>query len=129
MDKFYLLLRRYTNATFRLLARENWSLESIRQVTAILTEGMGPISWKEKSVPSSIATHLADVYLDELDNVLSRPEVTAHVSESSRSLSPSLAREDPFSSPICCPESSWNFGGHPLSFQVSGGIATDTEST
>ena len=85
MDKFYLLLRRYVNATFRLLAREDWSTESIRQVHDILTEGGGPISWKEKSVPSSIATHLADVYLDELDHVLSRPEVTAHVSLSSSS--------------------------------------------
>ena len=80
MDKFYLLIRRYTNATFRLLAREQWSSSSLSRVDSILTAERGPLSWREKSIPSSLATHLADVFPDELDKVLALPEVTSQVS-------------------------------------------------
>ncbi|ORX37697.1 nucleolar protein,Nop52-domain-containing protein [Kockovaella imperatae] len=77
IDKFYLLLRRYTIVTFRLLAREQWSSSSIESVNTLLSKGKGPISYEDKSVASSIATHLADVFLDELDQTLSLPEVSS----------------------------------------------------
>lgn len=74
IDKYYMLIRRYVNATFRLLQREGWSADSIAKVNAILTAVKGPLSWREKSVPSSLATHLADVYLDELEKVMAGAE-------------------------------------------------------
>ena len=44
IDKFYALLRKYVNATFRLLARERWSEDAIRRVNEILGGGRGPLS-------------------------------------------------------------------------------------
>ncbi|WWD20320.1 hypothetical protein CI109_104796 [Kwoniella shandongensis] len=75
MDKFYLLIRRYVNATFRLLAREKWNKESIEAVNQILIKKGGAMTWEDPRVPSSIATHLADIYLDELNKALGMPEV------------------------------------------------------
>jgi ribosomal RNA-processing protein 1 len=43
-DKFYMLMRRYVNATFRLLAREDWSEEAVDAVNRILAEGGGPLT-------------------------------------------------------------------------------------
>jgi ribosomal RNA-processing protein 1 len=37
--------------------------------------GADPRSWQDKSVPSSLASHLADVYLEELDKVLAEGDV------------------------------------------------------
>ncbi|RSH93336.1 hypothetical protein EHS25_007690 [Saitozyma podzolica] len=56
MDKFYLLIRRYVNATFRLLARADY---------------------EDPKVPISLGMHLADIYVEELDKVLRQPEVDA----------------------------------------------------
>jgi ribosomal RNA-processing protein 1 len=39
MDKFYLLIRRYVNATFRLLARARWETDAIDAVNEILRDG------------------------------------------------------------------------------------------
>ena len=75
MDKFYLLIRRYVNATFRLQAKHAWSAESVEGVNKILTDG--PLSYTNRSVPSSLSTHLGDIYLDELDKVLALPEVNS----------------------------------------------------
>lgn len=44
MDKFYLLMRRYVHATFRLMAREGWSEESVDRVNAILAGKSGPLT-------------------------------------------------------------------------------------
>jgi ribosomal RNA-processing protein 1 len=44
MDKFYLLMRRYVNATFRLLARHGWSKEAIDGVNEILSSKTGPLT-------------------------------------------------------------------------------------
>ena len=44
MDKFYLLVRRYVNATFRLLAREGWSEGAVRALNTILSSKGGPMT-------------------------------------------------------------------------------------
>ncbi|OCF33553.1 ribosomal RNA-processing protein 1 [Kwoniella heveanensis CBS 569] len=75
MDKYYLLMRRYVNATFRLLARESWRAEAVEAVNMILSKNGGPMTWEDRRVPTSIATHIADIYLDELDKALALPEV------------------------------------------------------
>ncbi|WVQ95804.1 hypothetical protein IAU59_002903 [Kwoniella sp. CBS 9459] len=75
MDKYYLLMRRYVNATFRLLAREKWRAEAVEAVNKVLSKNGGPMTWEDRRVPTSIATHIADIYLDELDKALALPEV------------------------------------------------------
>ena len=45
-----------------------------------MTEELIDARWKNPRVPSSIATHLGDIYLEELDRVLSLPEVNSEVS-------------------------------------------------
>ncbi|EIW71503.1 hypothetical protein TREMEDRAFT_28117 [Tremella mesenterica DSM 1558] len=77
IDKYLLLIRRYVNATFRLLARENWSISSVEAVNSILGGPHGPLTWQDRKVPAGLANHLADVYLEELDKVLALPEVTS----------------------------------------------------
>ena len=44
MDKFYMLMRRYVNATFRLLARHGWSEQAVDGVNEILTSKTGPMT-------------------------------------------------------------------------------------
>lgn len=44
MDKFYMLMRRYVNATFRLLARHGWSKQAVEGVNDILTAKTGPMT-------------------------------------------------------------------------------------
>ena len=45
MDKFYLLMRRYVNASFRLMARNGWSRGVIDGVNGILSAKDGPVTW------------------------------------------------------------------------------------
>ncbi|KAF7798529.1 hypothetical protein EIP86_009750 [Pleurotus ostreatoroseus] len=54
MDKYYMLIRRFVNATFRLLMRAQWD------EAAIADPG-------DMRVPSSLTCHIADIYLEELD--------------------------------------------------------------
>ncbi|WVW86912.1 hypothetical protein I302_108967 [Kwoniella bestiolae CBS 10118] len=75
MDKYYLLMRKYVNATFRLLAREKWEKDAVVAVNRILTKNGGPMTWEDRRVPTSIANHIADIYLDELNKTLALPEV------------------------------------------------------
>jgi ribosomal RNA-processing protein 1 len=35
--------------------------------------------WDDKRIPMSLATHLADIYLEELDKVLALPEASSQV--------------------------------------------------
>lgn len=44
IDKFYMLMRRYVNATFRLLARHGWSKEAVDGVNGILMDKTGPLT-------------------------------------------------------------------------------------
>ncbi|BEJ16512.1 hypothetical protein CspHIS471_0511170 [Cutaneotrichosporon sp. HIS471] len=74
IDKYYMLIRRYVNASFRLAARAGWSNAAVEGINAILGSEHGPMSWQDKSVPMSLASHLGDVYLQELDKVLAESE-------------------------------------------------------
>jgi ribosomal RNA-processing protein 1 len=45
MDKYYMLIRRWQNATFRMLARDGWSEEAMRRYNGILLATIGgPLS-------------------------------------------------------------------------------------
>lgn len=75
IDKYYMLIRRWQNATFRLLARHDWSPYAIGRFNNVLLHlgsdagGGGPLDPTNIRVPVSIAWHLADIWLDELDKV------------------------------------------------------------
>ncbi|KAH9081736.1 Nop52-domain-containing protein [Lactarius deliciosus] len=70
MDKYYLLIRRFVNATFRLLKRSDWDSELCQVYNDILTTRGGPLCHDDSRVPLSLKYHLADIYLEELDKVL-----------------------------------------------------------
>jgi ribosomal RNA-processing protein 1 len=44
VDKYYMLMRRYVNVTFRLLAREGWNKEAVDGVNEILGRKGGPLT-------------------------------------------------------------------------------------
>ncbi|KAK4058538.1 hypothetical protein OIO90_000700 [Microbotryomycetes sp. JL221] len=69
LDKFYLLIRRFVNVAFRLLERELWDLHAIREYNALLTGPNGPLDVLNQRVPDSLAYHLSDIYIDELNKV------------------------------------------------------------
>lgn len=72
INKFYLLLRRFINAAFRLLARDAWDAASVEHFGRLLvkTEGGGPLCANDPKVPDSLTYHLTDVYLEELERAL-----------------------------------------------------------
>jgi len=71
MDKYYMLIRRFVNASFRLLMRCDWDSHHLQTYNDMLTKkAAGPLCPDDNRVPLSLKYHLADVYLEELDKVL-----------------------------------------------------------
>jgi ribosomal RNA-processing protein 1 len=70
MDKYYMLIRRFVNASFRLLMRYDWDSDSFQTYNDILTTKGGPLCPDDNRVPMSLKYHLGDVYLEELNKVL-----------------------------------------------------------
>ena len=89
LDKFYLLIRRFVGVGFKLLAREEWDLTAIAEYNHCLTGPGGPLqsvvlspgvqsdeltlcddSVLDSRIPHSLAYHLADIYIDELERSL-----------------------------------------------------------
>ncbi|KAF8632999.1 hypothetical protein AX15_001596 [Amanita polypyramis BW_CC] len=71
IDKYYMLVRRFVNATFRLLIRADWDGSLCDDCNKILTEQGGPLCPSDMRVPTSLSYHLADIYLEELEKALS----------------------------------------------------------
>ncbi|KAF8216044.1 nucleolar protein,Nop52-domain-containing protein [Mycena galopus ATCC 62051] len=77
LDKYYMLVRRFVNATFRLLERSKWDKSACDTYNDILTCEGGPLCPTDIRVPTSLAYHLSDIYVEELDKALaSAPEPT-----------------------------------------------------
>ncbi|KAF9486301.1 Nop52-domain-containing protein [Pholiota conissans] len=70
IDKYYMLIRRFINATFRLLMRSKWEKDSCEEYKLILTRQGGPLCPNDIRVPASLAYHIADIYVEELDKAL-----------------------------------------------------------
>jgi len=70
MDKYYMLIRRFVNASFRLLMRCDWDTHHLQTYNDMLAKKGGPLCPDDNRVPLSFKYHLADVYLEELDKVL-----------------------------------------------------------
>ncbi|KAH7930587.1 Nop52-domain-containing protein [Leucogyrophana mollusca] len=71
MDKYYMLVRRFVHASFRLLIRIEWDNSAYEEYNSILSGPSGPLCSNDIRVPASLAFHLADIYLEELDKALS----------------------------------------------------------
>lgn len=75
MDKYYMLLRRWVNASFRLLARSQWNPIIVNRYNEILVDVVnGPLAWANPRTPASLGWHLADLWVEELDKVLREVE-------------------------------------------------------
>jgi ribosomal RNA-processing protein 1 len=92
IDKYYMLVRRFVNASFRMLMRAKWKQEYCEEYNRILTHSGGPLwlalfsyhffsasayersSPNDTRVPVSLGYHLADIYIEELDKML-KPRV------------------------------------------------------
>ncbi|KAG0144574.1 hypothetical protein CROQUDRAFT_659750 [Cronartium quercuum f. sp. fusiforme G11] len=73
IDKYLLLLRRYTERGLRLLQRVNWHPSAIAEWAQILEETVLNVS--DVQTPMSLAYHFCDVFLEEVNRTLeSRPE-------------------------------------------------------
>ncbi|KAK4705090.1 ribosomal RNA-processing protein 1, partial [Phenoliferia sp. Uapishka_3] len=73
LDKFYLLIRRFVHVGFVLLKREQWDPQAISLYNELLTGPGGPLHVVDPKIPQSIAYHLSDIFIDELEASLSRP--------------------------------------------------------
>ncbi|KAK7058396.1 hypothetical protein VNI00_002030 [Paramarasmius palmivorus] len=70
IDKYYMLVRRFVNASFRLLLRNDWDTKTCEEYNEILTRQGGPLCPTDMKVPTSLTYHLSEIYLEELDKVL-----------------------------------------------------------
>ncbi|KAK0465595.1 nucleolar protein,Nop52-domain-containing protein [Desarmillaria tabescens] len=70
LDKYYMLVRRFVNAAFRLLMRAGWDKTACDQYNTILTREGGPLCPSDIKVPTSLTYHLSDVYIEELDKAV-----------------------------------------------------------
>ncbi|KAI0361012.1 Nop52-domain-containing protein [Trametes cingulata] len=73
IDKYYMLVRRFVNASFRLLMRADWDEAACQEYNSILSSRGGPLCSEDLRVPTSLAYHLADIYVEELDKALGNP--------------------------------------------------------
>ncbi|KAG9314086.1 Nop52-domain-containing protein [Chiua virens] len=71
MDKYYMLVRRFVSASFRLLIRAKWDPSALQEYTSILTNAGGPLCPTDVRVPTGLVFHLAEIYLEELEKALS----------------------------------------------------------
>ncbi|KAG0707451.1 Nop52-domain-containing protein [Suillus ampliporus] len=74
MDKYYMLVRKFVNASFRLLVRTKWDSSAVEEYNSILSGPSGPLCPNDIRVPASLAFHLSEIYLDELEKALASSE-------------------------------------------------------
>ncbi|XP_047322696.1 ribosomal RNA processing protein 1 homolog B-like [Impatiens glandulifera] len=68
LDKFYLLIRRFINASFRLLKGNSWDLELSRRLVCVLEQDA--LCAQDNLIGSGVNYHIASVFLDELKQFL-----------------------------------------------------------
>lgn len=65
-----MLLRRFLNAAFRLLATEGWDGAAVAHLGRLLTKAGGPLCANDVKVPDSLTYHMTDIYLEEMEKAL-----------------------------------------------------------
>ncbi|KLO20099.1 Nop52-domain-containing protein [Schizopora paradoxa] len=71
MDKYYMLVRKFINASFRLLRRAEWENSALGTFNEVLTSPGGPLCPDDTRIPGSLTYHIVDIYLEELEKALS----------------------------------------------------------
>ncbi|KAG7452318.1 Nop52-domain-containing protein [Guyanagaster necrorhizus] len=79
LDKYYMLVRKFVNAAFRLLMRAGWDKDACNQYNTILTREGGPLCPSDIKVPISLTYHLSDVYIEELDKAIASLDSSSSV--------------------------------------------------
>ncbi|BFZ60199.1 hypothetical protein YB2330_001222 [Saitoella coloradoensis] len=79
MDKFYMLVRRYVAAAFKLLQAEKWNDRSVEEYIEILSKG--PLHPKNQKMPNGLRYHITEIYLDELDKIVPAETYDAETGE------------------------------------------------
>ncbi|BGP23654.1 nucleolar protein Nop52 variant [Rhodotorula toruloides] len=77
MDKFLLLMRRFVFVAFKLLEREGWDARAIKEYNEMLVGPKGPLRVEDPKIPHSLAYHLFDIYLDEIERLASSSDADA----------------------------------------------------
>lgn len=67
MEKFLLLTRRYLQATFMSLEKDNWKDEQVKTMMELLAEY--PLNAKDVRIPNGMRYHVIDIYVDELEKL------------------------------------------------------------
>lgn len=70
IDKYYMLVRKFVNGSFRLLAREMWTVDAMDEYTRIISGNKGPLYPEDRKIPTGLGYHLADIYNEELNKVV-----------------------------------------------------------
>ncbi|KAL1925725.1 uncharacterized protein VTP21DRAFT_608 [Calcarisporiella thermophila] len=68
MDKYYMLLRKFVQYSFKLLAEHSWDSQMMESYLDTLSEV--PLAPENPRCPDSIRYHIIDVYLEELEKVI-----------------------------------------------------------
>ncbi|CAD6909739.1 unnamed protein product, partial [Tilletia controversa] len=104
VDKYLLLMRRFTGAGFQLCQLTNWDPSALARLNDVLTTptpapgsasqddsndpfargGPGPLAVHDIKLPDSISYHVADIWVDELSNALATADEPSSSSSSSR---------------------------------------------
>ncbi|KAG1838345.1 Nop52-domain-containing protein [Suillus tomentosus] len=74
MDKYYMLIRKFVNASFRFLVRTKWDSATVEEYNLILSGPSGPLCPNDIRVPTSLAFHLSEIYIEELEKALTNSE-------------------------------------------------------
>lgn len=69
-DKYYLLMRAMLRSTFRFLRTSGWNERAILETSLIYSRPGGPLYLQDTKTPTSIAYHIFDIYLEELEHSL-----------------------------------------------------------
>ncbi|KAL5535299.1 hypothetical protein ACEPAF_3393 [Sanghuangporus sanghuang] len=78
MDKYYMLMRKFVNASFRLLIRNKWDKNAVTEYNDILSCRGRPLCPYDNRIPTSLSLHLADIYLVELDKAIASFDSTSN---------------------------------------------------
>ncbi|KAI8847713.1 nucleolar protein,Nop52-domain-containing protein [Chytridium lagenaria] len=77
LDKYYMLLRKFTCNSFKLLASLDFAEEAVKNHSDILSSG--PLSVGNPKFPDSLRYHITDSFVEELRNSAPAQEIPASV--------------------------------------------------
>ncbi|KAK9900572.1 Nop52-domain-containing protein [Cystobasidium minutum MCA 4210] len=71
MDKYYSLMRRVLHNTFIMLRKTGWNEDVMAEANSYLFRQGGPLHLQDIKTPISVAYHILDIYITELERSVS----------------------------------------------------------